>query len=307
MSRHLLLLTAAVLYLAPPVRPADADDAYQVVVKQSEHADIVRPDGDPVLRYMFRRDTSTPEQTFDTAKVFAHVLAPDGETTLTKGPGGKFPHHRGIFIGWNKIQHDGQRHDLWHVRNTRQEHREFLQTKGDKESGTITSKIAWIGVGDQQLIEEQRTYRITPSLDAYTLVDFTSELTATAGDLKLDGDPEHAGVQFRPSQLVAENQSAKYTFHEEGVDPKKQRDLPWVACTFEINNQTWTVQNMSHPSNPPGAIWSAYRDYGRFGEFAVIELDQGQTVKLQYRFRVTEGRAPSREQMDQHFQAYANQ
>ena len=42
------------------------------------------------------------------------------------------------------------------------------------------------------------------------LVDFTSELTAAHGAVELGGDPEHAGIQFRPSQKVAENKSGRY-------------------------------------------------------------------------------------------------
>lgn len=306
MSRNFLLLAASVLCFVPSAHFANAGDAYRIVVEEGKHADIVPPEGEPILRYMYERDTSSPDRNFDTAKVFAHVMAPGGEQTITKGAGGKFPHHRGIFIGWNRIEHGGKRHDLWHVRNTLQEHQEFLKTDGGEDGATITSKIAWIGVDGRQLIEEKRSYRVVPSPDTYAVIDFVSELTATAGDLKLDGDPEHAGVQFRPSQKVAENQSATFTFHEVGVNPEKQRDLPWVAGTFRINDQTWTVQHMSHPSNPQGAVWSAYRDYGRFGPFPVIELDEGETEILRYRFRVTQGAAPPREQMAEHFQRFAH-
>lgn len=305
MLRRALLLTACLPFLVPLTGPAAGDEAYRVVIEQGRHADIVQPDGDPILRYMYERDTSSRERNFDTAKVFAHVMAPGGDETITKGAGGKFPHHRGIFIGWNRIRHDGQWHDLWHVRNTLQKHEEFLETQGSEQGATITSKIAWIGNREEELIEEKRTYQVVHSSDAYAVIDFVSELTATAGDLKLSGDPEHAGVQFRPSQKVAENQSATYTFHEPGVDPKKQPDLPWVAGTFRIDDQTWTVQHMSHPSNPKGAVWSAYRDYGRFGPFPVIELDEGETETLKFRFRVTKGEAPPREEMAAQYQQFA--
>ncbi len=310
MTRQFLLLVGGLLVGGPIIlsfasSPARADDGYRVVVNEGESADIVRPDGDPVLRYMYGRDKSSPERTFDTAKVYAHVMAPGGQDTLTKGPGGRFPHHRGIFIGWNRIQYNGKRHDLWHVRNTEQAHQGFVETKGTATTGTITGDIAWVGVDGDTILQEKRTYRVTSSADAYAVIDFVSELTATAGKLELNGDPEHAGIQFRPSQQVAENKSASYTFHEAGIDPKKQRGLPWVANTFLVDGQTWTVQHMNHPSNPKGAIWSAYRDYGRFGPFSVIELDQGETVTLRYRFRITEGDAPSRDVMSKHFSAFS--
>ena len=303
--RSLQVLSAVLLCFFTSLATAAADDAYKIVVDDGKQADIVTPDGKPILRYMFERDRSTPERTFDTAKVFAHVVAPDGKETITKGAGGKFPHHRGIFIGWNRLQHDGKRHDLWHVRNTEQKHQAFLTKESTEDHATLTTKITWNGVDGEQLIEEKRTYRVISSDDAYAVIDFVSELTATAGDVRLDGDPEHAGVQFRPSQKVADNKSASYTFHKADVDPKKQRDLPWVAASFRIDDQTWTVQHMNHPSNPDGAVWSAYRDYGRFGPFAVIELKQGESQTLRFRFRVTPGDAPPREQMAEHYQAFA--
>jgi len=289
------------------VPAADLTTKLSVVDHPGEYADIIGPSGEPLVRYVYARDDSTKERNFDTAKVFAHVMAPGGEETITNGPGGKsFPHHRGIFIGWNKVQLDGKSHDLWHVRDTVQKH-VSLQSGADAKSTNgassgsahITARIDWIGKDGQTLIEETRTYRLVSSNDAYAVIDLTSELTAVAGNLVLDGDPEHAGVQFRPSQKVADNKSAKYTFHAEGVDPTKQLDLPWVACTFRIDDTDWTVQHINHPSNPTGARWSAYRDYGRFGPFPVIKIGKGETQKLQFRFRVTQGESPSREELNQ--------
>lgn len=298
------LLGAAMLCAGSATALAEtASGKFAVVNHAGQHVDLVGPDGTPRLRYVYVRDTSDKQRTFDTAKVFAHVMAPDGKGTLTSGPGGKsFPHHRGIFIGWNKIKHAGEMHDLWHVRDTVQKHVSMKTASQSTArdgvldgSASITARIDWVGKNGETLIEETRTYRLVSSDDAYAVIDLISELRAVAGDLVLNGDPEHAGVQFRPSQKVAENKSAKYTFHEPGVDPTKQRDLPWVACTFTIDGSDWTVQHINHPSNPTGARWSAYRDYGRFGPFPVIELKEGETQKLQFRFRVTEGTAPERE------------
>lgn len=275
-------------------RDAIAADAYTIDHVAGSHVDLVTPSGDPLLRYVYLRDTSDDQKGFDTAKVFAHVMAPGGEETLTKGPGGLFPHHRGIFVGWNKIRHDGKSHDLWHVRNTEQ--RNVSVEHGADESGAfVRATIDWNGSDGETLIRETRTYRVVADESAHAVIDLTSDLKAVAGDLVLDGDPEHAGVQFRPSQKVAENKSARYIFPTPDADPKKDLDLPWVACHFEIDGTTWTVQHMNHPENPTGARWSAYRDYGRFGPFPVIELAGGETVELQFRFRIVAREIPSRE------------
>ena len=234
------------------------------------------------------------------------MIGPDGLSTLTKGPGGLFPHHRGIFIGWNRIQHGGKTHDLWHVRNTSQVHDRFIRTTADTQGGIVSSMVRWIGVDGEPILIEARTHRVLRDEDAYALIDFTSQLTASNGPVKLDGDPEHAGVQFRPSQQVAENKSATYTFHADGIDPRKDLDLPWVAVTFRLGDQAWTVQQMSHPDNPPGARWSAYRDYGRFGPFPVIEIPNGESRTLRYRFRITPGPAPPRTELAAAYEKYAS-
>ncbi len=281
-----------------------ADETFKIVDTSGEHAEILAPDGKPVLRYMYRRDTSTKESTFDTAKVYAHVIGPEGEF-LTKGAGGLFPHHRGIFIGWNKLKQGGESHDLWHVRNTAQLHQAFGANQTSAEGAAITGKIDWIGVDGDTVITETRTYAVSRPQGSYLQVDFTSELTAVGGDVELNGDPEHAGVQFRPSQKVAENKSAKYLFHAEGIDPKKSKDLPWVAESFRLEDQTWTVQHMSHPDNPKGARWSAYRDYGRFGPFTVVNIAEDESVTLRYRFRIIQGEAPDLDALVQWYTQYA--
>lgn len=300
----IVLFVPFMTLLAQALPSVSADAPYTIEHEEGEHLDIVRPDGQPILRYMYSRDTSDEQRTFDTAKIFAHVLAPGGETTLTKGPGGKFPHHRGIFIGWSKLKHGGKSHDLWHVRNTAQEHRSFEQQDAGNGGGKVVANIDWLGTDGKPVVKELRTYAVTDTDDAYALIDLTSELTAVGSDVVLDGDPEHAGVQFRPSQKVAENKSAGYTFHREGINPNQDLDLPWVAETFQLDGQKWTVQHMSHPQNPEGARWSAYRDYGRFGPFTVIEIPEGETQTLNYRFRITKGDTPSRETLAEQYSSY---
>ncbi len=281
-----------------------ASDEFRTTDTKSKHLDVIAPDGKPVLRYMYEVNTTDKETTFDTAKVYAHVMGPDGKSTLTKGAGGKFPHHRGIFIGWSKLKQDGKLHDLWHVRNTSQRHQKFVETTADETGATVTASIHWIGIDGIPVVAEKRTYQVVADDGAYVVVDFVSELTAVNGDVELNGDPEHAGVQFRPSQEVAENKSAEYTFHADGIPAQKYLDLPWVAETFVVQAQSWTVQHMNHPENPKGARWSAYRDYGRFGPFTVVKIPDGKAQVFRYRFRITKGEAPTRDSLANAYRTY---
>ncbi len=267
---------------------------------------VLTPAGKPIARYEYAHLTDAAgKPSFDTAKVYWHVLGPDGEP-LTKGPGGLFPHHRGIFIGWSRIRHAGKSHDLWHVRNTSQKHVSFVEQTAGKDASTVAARIDWIGTEGKVVLRETRTFSVRyADAAAYATIDVVSELEPVDGEVSLGGDPEHAGIQFRPSQKVAENKSATYTYHKEGVNAAKDVDLPWIALTFDIDGQKWTVQHMSHPDNPDGSRWSAYRDYGRFGEFPVMKIADGETATLRYRFRVTIGDAPDREKLNDAYATYS--
>jgi len=307
MNRALVLLIA----LCGPGRVAATDLAAELAVKNDEKshtADVLR-DGKPLVRYMYAFDASTPEKRFATGKSFHHVFAPDGKTLITNGAGGVYPHHRGIFIGWNKLTWGNQRYDLWHVRDTSMVHQKFLETKtNDDGSVTLVALIHWLSgaaADSRPLLEETRKVTIYPAADAHLLLDFETDLKAINGDVYLDGDPEHAGFHYRPSNEVAQNKSARYTFHKDGINPRNDEDLPWVALNYTTGGQKYTVQLMSHPDNPvTNAVFSAYRNYGRFGEFLKHLIRNGKSLKLKYRFRITLGNIPARAELQKQYDAY---
>ena len=63
---------------------------------EGKYLDVVS-DGKVVVRYMYEHDTSTKETHHETYKPYLHVFNAEGKKPITKGPGGKFTHHRGIF------------------------------------------------------------------------------------------------------------------------------------------------------------------------------------------------------------------
>lgn len=276
-------------------------------------------DGKKVTRYMYAYDTSGPQRIFETYKVLHHAFDENGEKLLTNGPDGekpylksvKYPHHRGMFIGWNRLAMDGKTYDTWHMSNgVAQIHQKFLEQKTDDKKAVSTALIHWKGGDGKVLIEETRKTTVyKPAGDTVLLFDFETELKAVSGEVYLNGDPEHAGFQYRPHDDVAKGKAdvkAKYLFHEEGIDPKKNKDLPWVAMSYGLNGKRYSVQHMSHPSNPTkDAVYSAYRDYGRFGEFAKHTIPQGKTLELRYRIWVGLGDMPSRTQLARRYASYA--
>ena len=70
----------------------------------------------PVLRYVhYPFDDSTPAKRERTFKVFHHLYDPAGKRLVTNdGPPSLFPHHRGIFFGFNKVTYgDGKKADVF--------------------------------------------------------------------------------------------------------------------------------------------------------------------------------------------------
>ncbi len=274
-------------------------------------------DGTPLLRFMVDFDPSTPQRRFETYKPFLHVY--DGSQRLTNGPDGqseyvadriKYPHHRGIYIGWNKLACEGQRYDLWHMPNVAQVHQRFEVKRAEGKVAKCVAVIHWNDPEGQPILVERRSITARRlQAPAIVLLDFESELKAVRGDVELKGDPEHAGVQYRPHNDVATGGpegKAKYLFHADGIDPRKDKDLPWVALSYGLGGQRYTVQHMNHPGNPKGTVYSAYRDYGRFGAFFEDMIEKNQTLTLRYRFWISQGEMPARETLAAQYAEFAN-
>ncbi len=264
-------------------------------------------DGKTVGRYMYAHDTSTPAKKNETYKPFLHVFDAEGKAPITKGPGGEYTHHRGIFIGWNKISFNGKSYDRWHMKGGEQVHQKFSAQAADAEKATFTSLVNWNDEAGQPIVEEARTltFRRAPA-PAYVLIDFQSVIKAPNGDVVLDGDPEHAGIHFRPASEVDRAKTA-YTYAGEKVDPHKAADLAWIGETFALNGKSYSVAEMNHPSNPKGTRVSAYRDYGRFGMFPATAIKSGESFTFNYRFLVAEGEMPSAEVLQKACNAFTGQ
>ena len=80
-------------------------------------------------------------------------------------------------------------------------HQEFKDKSAKGNSASIVSLTHWMDGEKKPLMDEQRTMKITETGDgpARMMNDFESVLSARYGDISLQGDPEHAGVQYRPA------------------------------------------------------------------------------------------------------------
>ena len=250
----------------------------------------------PVLRYMCAPlDPKAREQTY---KVFHHVYDPTGQRIVTKGPGGRFTHHRGLFYGFNRVSYEDakQNVDVWHCSGSaHQSHEGFIAEEAGDVLGRHRLAVGWHGTGGKVFAEETR------ELTAYfvpqgQLIDFTSRLQTKVGPIKLDGDPQHAGFHFRADNEVAEK-TAKQTYYlrpdgkgapgatrnwSAGSRDPKTVNLPWNAMSFVLGDQRYTAVYLDHPANPKEARYSE-RDYGRFGSYFEYTVEEDRPLEVKYR------------------------
>jgi hypothetical protein len=270
----------------------------------------------PVLRYMHTKFELEKKEL--TKKPFHHVFATDGSRLITKGAGGLYPHHRGIYFGYNKCKVGGQSYDTWHAHKG--EHQVHVKERTRIEGpivGGHTVEISWNDRAGKPFIAETRTLLVFRQPQGQHLIEFASTLTATGGTVMLDGDPQHAGVQFRAAQYVADHQkTTRYLRAEKWKDlpenkqinwpqNKQHRDMPWNAVRFKIEAQDYTVAYLSHPNNPDDAR-SSERLYGRFGEFFPYKLEKGKELSVLYRWWISNTHDTMRGDVEQRYQHFAS-
>lgn len=269
----------------------------------NEYLDVLH-NGKVIARYMTAYDKSTPERLLETYKPYLHIFDADGAAPITKGPGGEYTHHRGIFEGWMQIGINGRTYDRWHMKGGEQAHQKFLQQKADAKGASFTSLVKWDGDDDEAILEDERTFSFLPApAPYYAVVDVTSKIKAVAGDITLDGDPEHSGLQFRPAQEVDRSKTT-YLYARKNADAHKDVDYPWFGETYSLNGKNYSVVYLNHPENPKGARISAYRDYGRFGVFFKTSIPKGETLTLKVRFLIAQGEMPSAEAIQKSWNKY---
>lgn len=228
-------------------------------------------------------------------KPYLHVFGP-GEVQLTKGdPGGRFQHHRGIYIGWNRIESDLGRDDLWHLnRGGRMSVTQIDRMEAGPGGATLVLTIEWRGgqadaAGNDLLLVETRTLTVSRSGTGPAQVDASFRMKA-ARPLRLDGDLQHAGIHFRAAQEVAEREKEPvYLTSPEGV--VAGGTMHWCQFTFPIGGNWYSAVQMNAPANPVEEL--SMRAYGRFGYFFKRSLAKDEELAVNYRFRIVPAEAPA--------------
>ena len=257
----------------------------------------------------FFHEKRDPKDHYYTFKPFHNVYDPaKGEVMLTntsakKATDGQFPHHRGLFFGFNKISYgDKQTADIWHgTNNVYSEIDRVLGAEIGEVYGKHGAGIAWHGADGKAFASEDREVTAY-AVPGGTLIDWSTVLSTKLDKVRLDGDPQHAGFHFRANQEVSKNgKENTYYLRPDGKgkinetrnwEPKgkdaKTIDLPWNACSFVTGGKRYTVVRVNHPDNPKESRGSE-REYGRFGDYFEYDLTPDKPLKLKYRVWIQEG------------------
>jgi hypothetical protein len=133
------------------------------------------------------------------------------------------------------------------------------------------------------------------------LIEFASRLRTKSSPVRIDGDPQHAGFQFR-----AHNDVDAYTTNQtifirpDGIDkPGETRNwdpqtrqgpvnMPWNAMSFVLGTNRYTVAYLDRPDNPKEARFSE-REYGRFGSYFEYTIEKDKPLTVNYRLWLQDG------------------
>src|SRR2546421_9702726 len=249
-----------------------------------------------VWRDMIKYD---PANRADTFKPYKHVYNFDGQNFITKGPGGKYTHHRGIFFGFNKTQFG----DFWHCPDVTQRHDKYLP---ERESvGPVAAHdievVNWVGKDDKPVVRDLRevtTWRMSPT---ELVMDFDLTVEALGDEpLQLNGDAHHSGFHFRADQEVAETNdnkgkagSAVYILPASAklIKDDVYEGCDWAEMTFSIKGKPYCVTHFDAPTNVRPIQYSC-RPYGRVGSFFTATVPKEKPLKLRDRIIVRDGSQP---------------
>jgi hypothetical protein len=295
-----------------PLEVTNSPQEFHWKETQGDFAELWRG-SQPILRYMRRAYDNSNESNRDkTYKVFHHVFDPTGPRIVTNGgqtdpdSRGKklvFPHHRGLMFAFNRITYgNGKSADTWHAKpkDTHQSHEGFLNVEAGQVLGRHRVAVDWHGPDKEVFAKEEREMTVY-GVPGGTLLEFASRLRTTGGKVRLDGDPQHAGFQFRAANDVAV-QTAKQTYYlrpdgkgkpgeTRNWEPKTKQgpvNLPWDAMCFLLDGKRYTVAYLDHPNNPGEKRYSE-RDYGRFGCYFEYDLTTERPLVLNHRVWLQNG------------------
>lgn len=258
-----------------------------------KHIEVLN-DGKPVARFVYGEGQLKP---------YLHLYGKDGELVTEWSADQQFPHHRGIYIGWNKIESEVGSSDLWHLRSGERMTVRNIRHVGMRTNAIITAEVEWHAQkkddsGDSILLNETRVLTISQPAPNRTYVDAKFTLAAQR-DLTLNGDLQHAGVHFRAThKLKDRTKETAYVWEPDlpGNGGKVvSTQMKWARLIFPVGENWYTATQLNLPTNPTEEL--SWRDYGRFGFFFKRKLEWGEELELKYRFVIEPAVANARDDL----------
>jgi hypothetical protein len=233
------------------------------------------------------------ERHAETCKVFHHAFDPAGRL-LTKGLGGTYDHHRGLFLGWNQLNWRGRSFDFWHCRNgeTQRFHAAIDPAELGLSGDWQVVEVHWCTGADELVLQELRALRARDLGRGVVALDVAVALHAVSTPVRLAGDPQHSGQQFRALQEFAPAGAAKVRYLRPAGAAASRDDIwtgcDWIAAILPLADGEVTVLRVEGSGNPQPTTWST-RDYGRFGATFATEVTPNLPLQLQWTYVIASG------------------
>lgn len=286
------LKCACVSFLFAIALASAAQPTVQIVEKKDEYVEYVLGNK-PIWRFV--TPAYDPKRHAETYKPYLMIYDFHGQDFLTKGAGGQYTHHRGVFFGCNKLQAEGKSYDFWHM----------LDLSRQEIAGP--NQVDWKRADGTPLISETREWTTTMRSPRERLLDFRITLRATRGAVRLDGDLQHAGFHFRAAQEVAEKENATFLLPPDfrGDLKEAEKNAPrWACMLFEVRGKQYGAMLMNHPDNG-GQYQLSTRAYGRFGFFCPYDLVADKPRTLRYCLYLFDAaQKPKAEALEAEYQEY---
>lgn len=254
------------------------------------------------------------------------IIGPSGANLarpypMEKGGAEDHPHHRSFWFAHGNVNGT----DFWANGDDhgRQEHVAFEDVKAEGNVGCFTAKTRWVTAAGEEQMTDVRHVRIEAKPDGEKIVDFSIELTATAGDAVF-GDTKEGSFALRvgPTLSMKGEGAAGHMLSSEGITDKKVwgTRASWVSVFGpDEKGQEVSITIYDHPSNLRHPTWWHARDYGLFAanpfgihdfeksddkEKGNYTLPKGQTLTQRYRVWISAGDA-DKEKMGAMFEAFS--
>lgn len=304
--------------LVPRSQPDAAPTGFGWHDTPGRHADVVflergrKPRGFPrkVVRYMYRAYENDPAKRDLDNKPFHHVFDPSGSRIVTKGTGGMYTHHQGLFYGFTRCTFPGGQCNTWYCHEgEHQLHRKVLAQSAGAVLARHRTLVDWNDRQGKAFCREHRELSVF-AVPHGTLIEWSSRLWSVRGTVTLDGDAQHAGFQFRADDEVAKRQDEKLVYYlrpdgkgEPGAtrnpvkgkradDPvnKAVVNQPWNVMSFVLGSQRYSTAYIDSPRNPRPSFASE-RAYGRFGGWFGKQtlVEGGRPIEIRYRVWLQRG------------------